>query len=90
MRALYGQGTPREAAETLYALTIVLRTETALVFALIATVDGQLAAIVIVLHTRREIEKPGLHQRAVKSGLQAAVYGAWNFAVVESDRLCDI
>ena len=48
MRALYGQGTPREAAETLYAPIIVLRTETALVFALIATVDGELAAIVIV------------------------------------------
>jgi hypothetical protein len=48
MRAIYGQGTPREAAETLYAPIIVLRTETALVFALIATVDGELAAIVIV------------------------------------------
>ena len=48
MRALYGQGTPREAAETLYALIIVLRTEAALAFALIATVDGELAAIVIV------------------------------------------
>ena len=48
MRALYGQGTPREAAETLYALIIVLRTEAALVFGLIVTVDGELAAIVIV------------------------------------------
>src|ERR1700691_4136390 len=48
MRAIYGQGTPREAAETLYALIIVLRTEAALVFALIATVDGEVAAIVIV------------------------------------------
>ena len=48
MRALYGQGTPREAAETLYALIIVLRTEAATVFALIATVNGELAAIVII------------------------------------------
>ena len=32
----------------LYAPIIILRTETALVFALIATVDGELAAIVIV------------------------------------------
>ena len=47
MRALYSQGTPREAAETLYAPIIVLRTEAALV-ALIATVDGELAATVIV------------------------------------------
>ena len=48
MRALDGQGTPREAAETLYALIIVLSTQAALVFGLIATVDGELAAIVIV------------------------------------------
>ena len=48
MRALYGQGTPREAAETLYALIIVLRTEAALVFVLIAAVDAELAVIVIV------------------------------------------
>ena len=63
MRAIYGQGTPREAAETLYALIIVLRTEAALVFALIATVDGELAAIVIVAAdpTRNE---PGLYRAA--------------------------
>jgi hypothetical protein len=48
MRAIYGQETPREAAETLSALIIVLRTEAALVFALIAAVDGELAAIVTV------------------------------------------
>ena len=49
MRALHGQGTPREAAETLYALIIVLRTEAALVFALTAPLlDGELAAPVIV------------------------------------------
>src|SRR6478752_2272871 len=48
MRAMFGQGTPKEAAETLYALIIVLRTEAALVLALIATVNGELAAIVIV------------------------------------------
>jgi hypothetical protein len=48
MRALYGQGTRREAAETLYALIIVLRTEAALVFALIATVDHERAAIAIL------------------------------------------
>jgi transposase len=48
MRAIYGQGTPRQAAETLSPLITVLRTEAALVFTLIATVDGELAAIVIV------------------------------------------
>ena len=48
MRALYGQGTPREAAEALYALIFVLQSDAALAFGLIATVDGELAAIVIV------------------------------------------
>jgi transposase len=48
MRALYGQGTPREAAEAVYGLTFVLQSDAALVFALIATVDGELAAIVFV------------------------------------------
>ena len=48
MRALYGQGTPREAAEALYALFFVLQSDAALAFALIAAVEGELAAIVIV------------------------------------------
>jgi hypothetical protein len=48
MRALHGQGTPREAAEALYALIFVLQTDVALAFALIAAVDGEIAAIVIV------------------------------------------
>ena len=49
MRALYGQGTPREAAEALYALFFVLQSDAALAFALIAAVEGELAAIVIVV-----------------------------------------
>ena len=49
MRALYGQGTPREAAEALYALFFVLQSDAALAFALIAAVDAQPAAIVIVV-----------------------------------------
>ena len=48
MRALYGQGTPREAAEALYALFFVLQSDAALAFALIAAVEGELAAIVIL------------------------------------------
>jgi transposase len=48
MRALYGQGTPREAAEALSALIFVLQSDAALAFGLIATVDAELAAIVIV------------------------------------------
>jgi transposase len=48
MRALYGQGTPREAAEALYALIFVLQTDAPLAFALIAPAAGELAAIVIL------------------------------------------
>jgi len=48
MRALYGQGTPREAAEVVSALIFVLQYDAARAFGLIATVDGELAAIVIV------------------------------------------
>jgi len=48
MRALHGQGTPREAAEALYPLIFVLQTDAALAFGLIAAVDGEIAAIVIV------------------------------------------
>ena len=39
MRALYGQGTPREAAEAVSALTFVVQSDAALIFALIATVN---------------------------------------------------
>jgi hypothetical protein len=48
MRALHGQGTPREAAEVLYALIFVLQTDAAVAFALIAADDGEFAAIAIV------------------------------------------
>ena len=48
MRALYGQGTPREAAEAVSALIFVLQSDAALAFGLIAAIDGELAPIVIV------------------------------------------
>ena len=51
MRALYGQGTPREAAEAVSALIFVLQSDAALAFGLIATVNGELAAIVILAQT---------------------------------------
>jgi transposase len=49
MRALYGQGTPKEAAEALYALFFILQSDAALAFAVIAAVDAERAAIVIVV-----------------------------------------
>jgi len=49
MRALYGQGTPREAAEALYALFFALQSDPAAAFALIAAIDAEPAAIVIIV-----------------------------------------
>ncbi len=49
MRALIGQGTPREAAEARAAFIFVLRTDTALAFGLIAVIDGQPAALVVTI-----------------------------------------
>ena len=41
MRALHGQGTPRQAAEAAYAFIFVLQTDAALAFGLIAVVNGE-------------------------------------------------
>ena len=49
MRALHGQGTPREAAEATYAFIFTLRTETVLVFGLIAVVEGEFAALLVLI-----------------------------------------
>ncbi len=43
-----GQGTPREAAEAAYAFIFTLRTETVLVFGMIAVVEGEFAALVLI------------------------------------------
>ena len=51
MRALYGQGTPKEAAEANRAFVFVFRTDTALTFALIAVIDGIRAPFVITIAT---------------------------------------
>jgi transposase len=48
---LYGKGTPREAAEARNAIVLVLRTDTALTFVLIAVIDGEPAALVIAIAT---------------------------------------
>ena len=40
MRALHGQGTPREAADARVAFMFVLRTDALLVFGLIAVIDA--------------------------------------------------
>jgi hypothetical protein len=51
MRALHGQGTPRQAAEAAhaaYAFIFVPRTDAALAFGLIAVVNGEFAALVVV------------------------------------------
>ncbi len=48
MRAFYGQGTPREAAEAAYVLIFVVQTEAAMVLALVALVEGERTATVII------------------------------------------
>ena len=48
MRALHGQGTPREAAEAVYALIFVVQMEAVTVLELILLADGEAAAIVII------------------------------------------
>ena len=49
MRALHGQGTPREAADARVAFMFVLRTDALLVFGLIAVIDAKPAALVVTI-----------------------------------------
>lgn len=54
MRALFGQGTPREAANARSALLFVVQTNSALVVAIIAEIDGEMAALFIVVATETD------------------------------------
>ena len=49
MRALHGQGTPREAAGARVAFIFVLQTDALLVFGLIAVIDAKPAALVVII-----------------------------------------
>ena len=49
MRALHGQGTPKEAAAARNAFIFVLRTDAFLAIALIAAIDGQPAALLAII-----------------------------------------
>jgi transposase len=49
MRALLGQGTPREAADVRAGFLFVLRTDALLVFALIAVIETKPAALVVTI-----------------------------------------
>jgi len=49
MRALFGSGTPREAARAQSASLFVAQTELTLALVLMATVDGQMAILVVVI-----------------------------------------
>ncbi len=49
MRALFGQGTPREAASARSALLFVVQTDSAMAVTMIAEVDGEMAALLIVV-----------------------------------------
>ena len=49
MRALFGCGTPREAASAISALLFVMHTDVALALAMIANVDGETAMLVVIV-----------------------------------------
>ena len=49
MRALFGYGTPREAASARSTLLFVIQIEIALAIVMIADIDGELAMLVIVV-----------------------------------------
>ena len=49
MRALFGRGTPREAADASNALLVIIQTDAALAIAMFAIIDGAPAMLVIVI-----------------------------------------
>ena len=48
MRALHGQGTPREAAEAAIAFIFVLQTDAAIGFGLVAVIEGEFVALIVI------------------------------------------
>ena len=49
MRALFGRGTPRQAADARNALLVIIQTDAALAIAIFAIIDGAPAMLVIVI-----------------------------------------
>ena len=49
MRAMFGQGTPREAASGRHALSFVVQTDSTLAIAVISAIDGETARLVIII-----------------------------------------
>jgi hypothetical protein len=49
MRALFGVGTPREAAAAWCAFVIIIQTAEAIVVVIVAACDAQIAALVITV-----------------------------------------
>ena len=49
MRAIFGQGTPREAASARRALLFVVQTDSALAIAVISAIDGETAMLAIII-----------------------------------------
>ncbi|NUJ81409.1 hypothetical protein HUN39_15525 [Methylocystis sp. FS] len=48
MRALFGAGTPREAASAKNALLLVIQTNVAMAIVIVAEIDGEMALLAIV------------------------------------------
>jgi transposase len=49
MRALFGRGTPKEAADVKNALVFVVPSDVALTLAILAVIDGALSMLVIII-----------------------------------------
>ena len=49
MRAMFGQGTPREAASARSAILFVIQTDSALAIAVISAIDGETAMLAIII-----------------------------------------
>ena len=73
MRALYGKGTPKEAAEARNAIVLVLRTDTALTFALIARYQPRTCGARYRHRHKHELKTPLRHRTANLTVSRSAV-----------------
>ena len=67
MRALFGSGTPREAASAKSTLLFVIQLDAALAIAIVANIEGKPAMLVIIVASRNRLINERLHHRADKA-----------------------
>ena len=64
MRALFGSGTPREAASANSTLLFVIQFDAALAIAIVANIEGKPAMLVIIVAPENRLINERLHHRA--------------------------